>query len=504
MKSFAAFATLSLFLLGLAWSWNAWESVVKQESPDPGTEREVPVLSHVSGDEAWGGISLMAEPDGVVAPLERTNASNQGDRGALNYEVSLSHRAVQEGRFDELYGEVRLRAEELLPERRPALNVALVIDRSGSMRGEPMAQAREAARAFVRALHPGDRVSLITFDHATRVDVPSTIIDERSRAHLLARIDEIREGGATNISGGLRYGFQEVRRNRSAETVDRVILMTDGIPNVGITSTSGLAQKVRGIRGEGITVSALGFGVDYQAEMMAELAREGAGNFRHIRNAADLEIAFTEELRDLHSTVASGIEVDLIPAPGVRILEVYGFGREEIAGGERVVLGDINAGGRRSVMVRLAVDPSDATSTQPVLAVETRFYDRVTEMAYRSRGELEVARTRSETVIAEGIDRAVIARAEEIRADRSIREVIDLYARGDSRAATQRLQRLEQEYERNRKVYDLPEEAEETRRVRSRMESVGSGIRSLAPSSAAGRHFMQAQEEVSSVSLQGR
>ena len=494
MKSFVAFATLSLVLLGLAWSWNALESTSEQEALDEGG-REI-------SEVHWGGMSRLEEP--VVPVPGRVKVEANGEKGALNYEVSLSHRAVQEAGVDELYGEIRIQAEETLPERRPALNVALVIDRSGSMRGEPMAYARDAARAFVNALHPGDRIALVSFDHAIRIEVPSRIIDERSRAELLARIDAIREGGATNISGGLRDGFQEVRRNRSSETVDRVILMTDGVPNVGITSTAGLAQKVRGIRGEGITVSALGFGADYQAEMMAELAREGAGTFRHIRNAADLEIAFTEELRDLHSTVASGIEVDLIPAAGVQILEVYGFGREEIAGGERVVLGDINAGGRRSVMVRLAIDPSDRVSRQPVLEVETRFFDRVRESEYRSRSALAVERTAREAVIAAGIDRAVIARAEEIRADRSIREVMDLYARGDARAATERLDRLEQDYERSRQVYDLPEEAEETRRVRSRMESVGSGIRSLAPGSAAGRNFRQAQEEVSSVSLQGR
>ena len=486
MKTFAALATTAIILLGLAWSWN--------DAGEPPTDLVEPpkfVTPDYTPDH---------QPDSPDRPKV---ATQQGD--ALHFEAALSHGAILDASFDEIFAEVRVQAGETFPENRPPLNVALVIDRSGSMSGEPMNQAREAARTFVNALEPIDRISIVSFDHQSRIDVQSTLVDEEGRARLNRAIDQMRVGGATNISDGLRDGFEQVRQFREATTVDRVVLMTDGIPNVGISDTEGLKVKTRSIRNEGITVSALGFGTMYNSEMMAAMAVEGAGNFRHIRTSQDLELAFSEELDDLRNTVASGIQLELRPKEGVKIANIYGFNSEDIQGGQRITLGDMHATARRSVIVRLEVDKGRAGSRQDLLGVQSQFVDRIVERPLSANFDLGVQRVRRQKEVDNSVNSQVMARVEEIRTQESLREVMDLYASGQAEQATKRLEVESRRSRRARRTYQIEEESEEAQRVENTIDRIGTGIRqNPSPRSAPARDMMFQEADISSATIPGR
>ena len=375
---------------------------------------------------------------------------------AMSVDAALSHPMIHPAGSDEFHAEFAFEATDEAPESRAPVNVSLVIDRSGSMRGEPMEYARRAARAFVKQLQPQDRVSLVSFDHEIVTEVESTHVDEEGEPMLLDAIDDIQVGGATNISGALHAGFEEVQAHQDPKMVDRVILMTDGIPNRGLTNDEELAAKTGEIRRSGVTTTALGYGSDYDAELLANMATEGAGNFAHIDDAQGFETAFAEELDDLRSTVASGIELDLRAAEGVQIKDVYGFSQDEIDDGTRISLGNLEADGHRSAVVELNADDQNTEpgALRDILDAEVNYIDRI-EDEDQSRGlQLDSRTTGSIEDIDDHVVDEVMLRVEQHRSLQSLSEVREYRERGDEQAARERIDRERERLDEIRDSYD--------------------------------------------------
>ncbi len=478
MKTFSAFAAVAITLLGLAVVLGAMETL-EVEPTDP-TQTPLPL-----------------PPEPVPDGIDTTDLA-QGQ--ALDFSAALSHGKLPSASFDEIYVDLQVKAGELRPETRAPLNVALVIDRSGSMRGEPMQKAKEAARTFVDALDERDRIALITFDNTSKIEVGSTPVDASGQRRLHEAIDGIYAGGTTNISGGLLDGFNQVKGHRDPEMLNRVVLMTDGIPNVGITDTEGLSAKTAGIRQQGITVSTLGFGVQYDASLMASMALEGAGNFRHVADAADLELAFSDEIEDLQSTVASGVKIDIRPAEGVEIADIYGFSGDPINGGKQISLGELHTDDRRSAVVELRVDKAAVGEVRELLDVRGHYVDRITGDSAGAALAIDAPTVASQAQVRASIDSDVIARVDELRTQESIQEAIDMYSRGDQAGAQQRLERERQRVDVVRQQYDIDEDSEKARRVDDRLQRVGSTVKDFLPSSQGARNRV-AEESVQSVEV---
>lgn len=420
-------------------------------------------------------------------------------KGGLTIQARLSQSALGEASFDELYAEIRLDATEVLPEVRPALNVALVIDRSGSMQGEPMAQARAAARAFVEGLSAQDRVALVSFAHTSRVDRPTVLADEAGKRALLSKIEELYASGATNISDGLQDGFEQVKRNREPNTVDRVVLMTDGFPNRGLTTGEGLAALTRSIRNQGVTVSTLGFGTGYNAQMLMAMTEEGAGNHRFIEGAQDMAKAFADELEDLQNTVASGIELYLRPARGVEVLNVYGFSRQQDGKEVRITLGDLRASGQRSVLARLRVPADEAPGEYELLRARAQYVDRFHNAPAQASFALPIKRVRDQAAEA-SVDKAVMARVEEVLAMSSLQKVLELYEKGQVEQAQRQLDAEQRRSARARKIYGIDESAR-TRQVDSMRDRVGAQMRAAPRPTSAGSRRMINSVSAESLSI---
>ncbi len=490
MRTFAAFAVVTIALVGLAVMLGEGES---QAVPTAPTTPQPP--NHPLPDINDDGPD---RPEIPFAELETAEGT------ALDIEARLSHAMVPTTRFDEVYAQVEIQATEELPEARAPLNVSLVIDRSGSMRGDAMAQARDAARTFVDALDSQDRVALVSFDNRSIVEVESTRVDEMGRQRLHRAIDAINAGGTTNISGGLRDGYQQVQKNNDPEMLNRVVLMTDGIPNVGITTEDGLAAKTAEIRRNGVTVTALGFGTQYDADLMAAMATEGAGNFRHIGDAADLELAFADEISDLQKTVASGVTLELEPAEGVEIERVYGFSSDEIEGGHRLSIGELQSEARRSAVVKLSIDEGRADEERQLLDVRARYVDRLIgeSVGHQLSTSADVVASAAEA--RRSLDSGVMSRVEELRTQESIREVIDLYASGDRQQAERRLEREQERIQRRRRHYAIPDDDKSAGRVDDAVQRIGSTVRNFDPFSEAARDSIAVEAEEAMISTQGR
>lgn len=224
--------------------------------------------------------------------------------------------------------------------RRP-LDVAIVIDRSGSMSGPKLQLARQAARRAVQLLGPQDFVALVAYD--TEVDrmVPGARLTPDHRRTLLEAIDRLRAGSSTNLSGGWLTGCEEVGRSARPEAVARVLLLSDGLANHGITNRDTLAHHASELRTRGVVSSCIGIGHDFDERLMEGMARAGGGNFYYLENPEQIPDYLASELGDALEVVARGVTLDLESDIGMEISSLDNRMVQREGRRTRVLVGDL-------------------------------------------------------------------------------------------------------------------------------------------------------------------
>ena len=236
----------------------------------------------------------------------------------------------------EVIVQVEVEARKSDDARRAPMNLAIVLDRSGSMEGAKLEKARQAAAMAVDKLGDDDIFSLVTYDDQTDLLIPPERVGGRDhREELKARIHRIQAGGSTALHAGVVLGAKQVRRFFEKERVNRVILLSDGIANVGPSSTSDLARLGRELRGDGIAVSTIGLGDDYNEDLMTALAEASNANYYYVKDAEKLPGIFAQELGAARSLLARSIVIRIEAPDGVRLKEI--IGRPEIECHDRVV-----------------------------------------------------------------------------------------------------------------------------------------------------------------------
>ena len=254
------------------------------------------------------------------------------------------------------------------------LNLAIVIDRSGSMRGKRLENALDAASGMVRRLRDDDVVSVIAYNTTTATTVPPTTIDSLSRERVIRSLSGITAQGDTCISCGIDAAMSELR-GRSG-MVNRILLLSDGEATAGVRDEQGFRRIAERCRGMGASISSIGVDVDYNERVMSLLALESNGRHHFVQNASDLPRAFDDELDTLAKTVAKDAEVSVELAPGVRMAQVFdrSFRRE----GDRLVvpMGGFSAGEQKTLLVKLSV-PRGAKGVRPIADVRMSYDDLV-------------------------------------------------------------------------------------------------------------------------------
>jgi len=201
-------------------------------------------------------------------------------------------------------------------QNRTPVNVAFVIDRSGSMQGLRIAQAREAAVMAVNRLQPNDIASVVIFDQSVDVLIPAQpVADPNLFSDLIRRVNA---RGSTAIHAGVLAGAAEVRKFHAPHRLNRVVLLSDGQANVGPARPEEFAVLGRGLLAEGISVSTIGLGLGYNEDLMLVLARSSDGNHAFARDPTDLIAIFNREFSDVLASCAQTVSIDIELKPGVR------------------------------------------------------------------------------------------------------------------------------------------------------------------------------------------
>lgn len=208
--------------------------------------------------------------------------------------------------------------------RRIPLNLSLVLDRSGSMWGDKLLAARAAASRLVKRLWPEDLVSVVAFDDEVEVVSPPASGDAHQAVR--QRIEQIGPGGTTNLSGGWLRGRELVADNLREGGVNRILLMTDGHANVGITDPVALEGLCREASRRGVSTTTIGFGEGFDEDLLRAMADAGSGGTYYIEEVDQAAGIFEEELEGLMSLAAQNVRVSLTPGAGcddVKVLHEY-------------------------------------------------------------------------------------------------------------------------------------------------------------------------------------
>jgi Ca-activated chloride channel family protein len=287
---------------------------------------------------------------------------------ALTCLVTPEQSRLHPSAHDPLVIEIKIRGCETIPTRRLPLNLAVVLDRSGSMEGSKLEKARQAAAYLARQIGRNDRYALVTYDDQTEVLIPST--PGHHLQEFIGRIAGIRCGGSTALYDGLVAGAEQVRNHASREYLNRVLLLSDGLANVGPSSPRDLAGLARELRSENLSISTIGVGDDYNEDLMVAVAEASHANYYYVQDVESLPSIFAKELNGLQSIVARDIRIVIEAQPGFELIEVIGY-PESTPHNNRITftLPDYTAGQERDFYVRCR--PAKAGNIKNVSVLKT-------------------------------------------------------------------------------------------------------------------------------------
>jgi Ca-activated chloride channel family protein len=259
-------------------------------------------------------------------------------------------------------------AEDIAP-----LNLALVIDRSGSMDSpEKMPYLKQSLRVFLRSLASNDIIALVAFSTDAQVIQSASKVGDGS--WIEQAIGRLEPGGSTNLYAGMMLGFQETSRNYDVRRNNRVILLTDGIANVGTTDPDQIAAAARSYNDRGIYLSTIGLGHDFNDKLLSQLAIQGKGGYHFIDSAEEMDKVFRQEVSGLMQKAAANVSVVIRPEAGVRVDGLTGYDGQPPSGSLQVRLQDMGTGDMQVVLANLYVG-GGSSGRRPIATVELHYQD---------------------------------------------------------------------------------------------------------------------------------
>ena len=346
---------------------------------------------------------------------------------------------VQAGERPGTYAVVSIAAPHAEPtDTRGPVNVAFVLDRSGSMAGEKIELARRAVDHALRLLRSTDRFSLVAYDSEIDVVVESTFATPEASAHARARLASIEARASTDLCGGWLAGCEQVARVIEGEGLGRCLLLTDGLANHGVTDRDEIVTHARELRRRGVVTSTFGVGADFDERLLQQMADAGSGHFYFIERAVQIPDLFASELGEALEVVASGVTLTIETPEPLRVEVLNQLEAVREPGLVTVQLGDLVSGQELSVITRF-----DFPNGQEGTAIAATFTIQAAGGQVPAQSVDQVWTFASHAACdAQPRNQAVDEAVGEIYAARARAEAVELNRRGDFAAAERTLRRV--------------------------------------------------------------
>ncbi len=271
----------------------------------------------------------------------------------IKLDTALATPALLAEQKQKVYLRVSLTGLPLQQQKRVPINVALVIDKSGSMQGEKITNAKKAAIMAVEHLRPDDIISVITYDHQAEILLPATKASDKEL--IIQKINNLKAGGSTALYDGMEKAAKEIRKFLDRKRVNRIVLVSDGLANVGPSTPEELGKLGAALGEENISVTTIGLGLAYNEDLMTQLAKKSDGNHSFVEEASDLLAFFEHEFSDILSVVSQEVNVTIICGEGIRPLRVLGRDAKILAQQVFVKLNQLYSEQEKYILLELEV-----------------------------------------------------------------------------------------------------------------------------------------------------
>ena len=358
----------------------------------------------------------------------------------IDFTAKLATPVIKAGQAQTAYLKVGLTGFALPAqgERAPA-NVAIVIDKSGSMAGDRIERAKEAAVMAVNGLSANDIVAILAFDNTVEVVTPATKVSDKAR--ITSAIHNIRVAGGTGLFAGVSKGAFEVRKFFDKTRVNRVILLSDGKANIGPSSPSELGQLGAMLAREGISVTTIGLGTDYNEDLMTQLAAYSDGNHAFVENSADLARVFQREFGDVGSVVAQEIELTIRLRRGVRPLRILGRDGEITDGVVRLRMNQLYSQQEKYVLLEVQVPPGKVGENLDLASVDVAYLNLQSKRQDKLSRDVAVSFSASDEAVAKALDKKAMVSAVQQVSNQMNKEALELRDQGKLEEAKQVMQK---------------------------------------------------------------
>lgn len=384
----------------------------------------------IAGAAGTIALALVMHHRAAPAPIDRGSYCEDG----ICVEARLAS-AILPGAMDHDVA-ITITAPRAVGERAP-LSLAIVIDRSGSMGGKPLIDAKRAATRLVDQLAPTDAFSIVTYSSADETVAPMAIATEAAKQRARAAIEMIVDEGGTCISCGLDRGNAELAASPIRGGLRRMVVISDGQANEGIWNRDELAEHAATTALTGISISSVGVGLDFDEVTMVRLANVARGNYYFVEDTSGLDAMFARELGGLDDTIATNARLVLTATPHARITDAYGYPLGHV--GEQVIIpvSDLRAGETRKVVVRMHVTPTEGAAV-PLAKVELGWTSPASNTLRRAGTQAiaELVEDAADLVV----DPSTLAAIEAARTARALEEAGNVYELHGAEAARQVLE----------------------------------------------------------------
>lgn len=315
--------------------------------------------------------------------------------------------------------------------RRTPVNAAIVIDRSGSMQGDRIAAAKEGAKVALERLSSDDTIAIVAYNHNVDVLSPAAYL-RGSKERLQRAIDQLQADGTTALYDGVKEGGRQVEEFISDNNVNRVVLLSDGLANVGPSSPRELAELGRKLASKGISVSTIGLGLDYNEDLMQRLAAASDGNHVFVERPSDLAKIFDREFGDALSVSARDITIIIECKLGFKPIRI--LGRDGEIDGDRITLkmNQLQADNERYVVVELKAPEGRGEGSADIAEVRVDYVDLDKDAAPAHAEASAKARfSKNEKDVEDGINKTVMSQVTAQIATENSEKAVTLRDKGD-------------------------------------------------------------------------
>lgn len=253
-----------------------------------------------------------------------------------------------------------------------SVDMVIVLDRSGSMKGQKIAYARRAVLNLLSSLSHDDRFAFLTYSDGVQVLSPLVNVTDGNREHLESIVRAVRAGGNTNLGAGLRAGINVLLGTAQNGHAGKVILISDGLANRGITAPQDLGNLAGVAVEKEFAVSTVGVGMDFNEELMTLIADKGSGNYYYLKNPDAFAEIFQKEFYYSKATAATGVSVQIPLTDGVSLVDAAGYPFTVRHGQAIFHPGDLRSGQIRELFLTLRV-PSDKERDFEIGKIKVRY-----------------------------------------------------------------------------------------------------------------------------------